>query len=108
MSKELKDYTPKELERILKIAEYMSTSLQDGNTQHPKSINANDLHAALNPSPLPSDEELWEIHSTAKRLYSNTEKNWSIIHRAIYASALENAKQHPDRIDEMLKELKER
>lgn len=110
MSKEIKDYTPKQLEQILKITSNISRSLKEGHTQWPGSMNANDLHAALNPSVLPSDEELWGIadqppfpgdgdithHGYTKRLLRT------------YASALENAQKHPDRIDEMLKELKER
>ena len=107
MSKELKNYTPKELERILKITSNISKSLQDGHSQHPSSINANDLHKALNPSRLPSDTELMHIALNSTTWCSPNPPRVEERNR-VYISALENAKAHPDCIDEMLKELKEK
>ncbi len=107
--KELKDYSTKELEEILRAANYTSDTLEHS-TIRPKSDTAMRLREALNPSRLPSDRKTYLIYCEA---YSNSDmspdnRSWAKARMAIYLSALENARKHPDLIDEMVEELKER
>ena len=55
--KEIKDYSTKEIEEILRVADWTSKTLEHS-TIHPKSPTAKELHAALNPFRLSEKESI--------------------------------------------------